>query len=293
MLFFTDPDFPRRLKLITDFPPLLFFQGVADLNAERVITIVGTRRPTDYGRQVTERLVRELDQPGLLIVSGLAFGIDAAAHNAALANQIPTIGVLGHGLAHCYPREHAGLFRAMRQNGGLLSPFPYASGPTIYNFATRNHVVAGLCDALIVVETGETGGSLITVKAALDYKKKIFAVPGRLTDQKSAGCHGLIQRQDARLLVSGDQLMAAMGWQWPVGGAGIQSSILFPPAGSHSSGPEQQLLELLREKESLSIDELAGAGQLDPPAVAMTLLSLELQGLIRPLPGKRYRLSTR
>jgi DNA processing protein len=290
-LFFTEPDYPRRLIKIPNPPPLLFYQGAADLDAERIIAIVGTRTPTDYGRQMTQRLIRQLAQPGLLIISGLAFGIDAAAHKAAMANNIPTVGILGTGLGQCYPREHTGLAKNMRQQGGLLSSFPYHSGADDFHFPIRNHLVAALCDALIVVESGTIGGSLLTADNAWKYGKKIFAVPGRITDPKSAGCLRLIREERAKLLVSGEQLQTAMGWQWPAGQTGAQPDLPFPATPGGRPEPENRLIELLREKDSLSVDELAAFSRLDAPSVAITLLNLELQGLIRPLPGKRYRLN--
>jgi DNA processing protein len=328
MLFFTDPDYPRRLLTMHNFPPLLFYRGVADLNTEKIISVVGTRRPTDQGRQITKRLIRELAQPNLLIISGLAFGIDATAHTAALEHRIPTIGILGHGLGHLYPGEHSGLARSMQQQGGLLTSFPYHTKTEVHNFPIRNKLIAGLCDALIVVETGEVGGSLITAAEAQDLSKKIFAVPGRITDEKSRGCLHLIRGQKAELLVSGEQLQASMGWEWPTGRKGQQASLPFPsdapvPVSTststehpehlhqrehpeqpiHAEHPEQpaaaeqhsiheqHLLSLLREKETLSIDELATFSQLNLSSIPLFLLNLEMQGLIRSLPGKRYRLA--
>jgi DNA processing protein len=310
ILFYTEPDYPHRLLSLPDFPPLLYYRGTANLNAQRVISVVGTRRPTDYGRQITERLIRELAQPDSLIVSGLALGIDAAAHAAALQYQVPTVGVLGHGLAHMYPREHTTLAGAMRQHGGLLTSFDYNAKAQYFSFPIRNGLVAGLCDALIVVETGEKGGSLNTVNKALEYKKKVFAVPGRVTDNKSLGCLRLIAEGNAVLLVSGEQLMAAMGWHWPPGRTGIQAALPFATGATTASsfesaaptssplatadtrpGPERQLVALLQEKDSLSIDELAAFSRLDTSSIAISLLNLEIEGLIRPLPGQRYRLA--
>jgi DNA processing protein len=310
ILFYTEPDYPHRLSSLPDFPPLLYYRGTANLNAQRVISVVGTRKPTDYGIQTTERLIRELAQPDCLIVSGLAFGIDAAAHAAALKYQVPTIGVLGHGLAYIYPREHTALSGAMRQHGGLLTSFDYKAKAEYFSFPIRNGLVAGLCDALIVVETGEKGGSLNTVNKALAYKRKVFAVPGRITDNKSQGCLRLIAEGNARLLASGEQLMAVMGWHWPPARTGTQAALPFAPGAITASSlatpaptpsplasaatrpdPERQLVALLQEKDSLSIDELATFSRLDTPSIAISLLNLEMEGLIRPLPGQRYRLA--
>jgi DNA processing protein len=213
-----------------------------------------------------------------------------------------------------YPAEHWGLSRAMRHQGGLLTPFNHEVKPEKYTFAVRNELVAGLCDALVVVETGITGGSLMTIDAALKCKKKIFAVPGRLTDKKSEGCLRLIREEKADLLLSAKQLQADLGWHWPAERPGAQSALPFPatasapdqhdhqtppanqhiapPPGHHTSPkPEDELLQLLRQKDSLSIDELATVSRLDAPSLAVTLLNLELTGKVRPLPGKRYRLN--
>jgi DNA processing protein len=328
LLACSDPEYPRRLHHMPDAPSLLFYQGVANLNTEKILAIIGTRKATEYGREITQQLIRDLAEPGLLIISGLALGIDAAAHHAALHYRVPTLGILGHGLDMIYPAEHWGLSRAIRHQGGLLTSFSHEIKPEKYTFALRNELVAGLCDALIVVETGITGGSLLTVNAALECKKKIFAVPGRLTDKKSEGCLRLLREGKANLLVSARQLQADLGWHWPAENAGAQSTLPFPttapaadnqssftynqtsfvdhrdhqpppighriaPSHEHhtSPGSEEGLLQLLRQKDSLSIDELATFSRLDAPSVAATLLHLELAGKVCPLPGRRYRLN--
>jgi DNA processing protein len=214
-LFFTDPDYPHRLQPVSNAPKLLFYQGPADLNADKVIAIAGTRQPTEYGKQMTAAIIRELARPGLLILSGLAFGIDAIAHTAAMKHQLPTIGVLGHSLDHIYPAEHLGLSRSMLRNGGLLTPFPPGTGPENFTFPYRNQLVAGLCDALIVIESDIQGGSMSAAKAAWKFNKKIFALPGRITDRQSHGCHHLIHQHHALPFLSARQLYAAMAWHWP------------------------------------------------------------------------------
>ena len=314
ILAYSDPDYPCRLHRIPEAPPLLFYQGTASLNAEKVLAIIGTRKATGYGKEITQQLVRDLAEPGLLIISGLALGIDAAAHHAALHYHVPTVGILGHGFDMIYPAEHWGLSRTIRHQGGLLTSFNHEVKPEKYTFALRNELVAGLCDALIVIETGITGGSLLTVDAAIECKKKIFAVPGRLNDEKSEGCLRLIREGKANLLVSAKQLQADLGWHWPAEHPGAQSALPFPttttpadhrdhqtPPTSHyiASSPghhtspksEDELLQLLHQKDSLSIDELATFSRLDAPSVAVTLLRLELAGKVRPLPGRRYRLN--
>jgi DNA processing protein len=248
----SDPEYPRRLHRMPEAPSLLFYQGLANLNTEKILAIIGTRKATEYGREITQQLIRDLAEPGLLIISGLALGIDAAAHHAALHYHVPTVGILGHGLDMIYPAEHWGLSRAMRHQGGLLTSFSHEVKPEKYTFALRNQLVAGLCDALVVVETGITGGSLLTVDAALECKKKIFAVPGRLTDKKSEGCLRLIREGKANLLVSARQLQADLGWHWPAEHAGAQSTLPFPttaPAAVTKPCPPIALLYLCTWQE--------------------------------------------
>jgi DNA processing protein len=295
-LFSSDKDYPQRLLQCPVYPPLLFYKGKADLNSKKIIAVVGTRGPSEYGRQITEQLIRQLTQPELLIISGLAYGIDACAHSAALKNNIPTVGVLGHGLAHIYPHEHTRLAGDMLAEGGLLTSFSLNTRPEPYRFPTRNNLVAGLCDALLVIETGKKGGSLLTVENAHTCHKKIFAVPGRITDHRSAGCNSLIQQGSAELLLSGQQLQTSMGWEWPAGQMGVQARLPFLDSTNGHTTSDQKpqekiLLKLLTETKSLSLDELSTQSQLEISAVAIHLLNLELQGLISPLPGQRYRLS--
>ena len=295
-LLSTDKDYPRRLLQFPDAPPLLFYKGKADLNTKKVISVIGTRGPSEYGRQITEQLIRQLTQPDLLIVSGLAYGIDACAHTAALKNNIPTVGILGHGLAHIYPHEHTRLAKDMMTDGGLLTPFSLNASPEPFRFPIRNNLIAGLCDALIVIETGKKGGSLLTVEKAQEYQKKIFAVPGKLTDPRSTGCNSLIQQGRTEILLSGQQLQASMGWEWPANKSGVQARLPFLDSThghttSEQKPQEKTLLKLLTETKSLSLDELSTKSQLEISAVAIHLLNLELQGLITPLPGQRYRLS--
>jgi DNA processing protein len=292
----SDKDYPQRLLPLPGAPPLLYYKGKADLNTKKIIAIVGTRGPSDYGRQITEQLIRQLTQPGLLIISGLAYGIDACAHSAALKNNIPTVGVLGHGLAYIYPHEHTRLAGDMLTEGGLLTSFPLNTRPEPWLFPARNNLVAALCDALLIIETGKKGGSLLTVEKAQAYDKKIFAVPGKLTDPRSSGCNWLIQQKKAEMLLSGQQLQSSMGWEWPAGQIGVQARLPFQNTGNVHPAIEQKpqekiLLKLLTETKSLSLDELAAQSQMEISAVAIHLLNLELQGLISTLPGQRYRLN--
>ena len=288
LLYFTDPEYPQRLLSIAEAPPLLYYRGTADLNAKKIVAVVGTRTPDDYGIQMARELVAQLRPAAPLIISGLAYGIDAAAHRAALDSDLPTVGVLGHGFGKLYPAANTALSKEIVRQGGLLTSFAYHVTPERYNFPTRNAIVAGLCDALVVVQTSLKGGSLLTVGNARKFGKKIFAVPGRLSDERSVGCNRLIQQGIARLLSSGGQLAAEMGWTWPEGGKGAQASLDFETDEYAEDTPEGLLLRLIRGKETPDIDELIGCSHLDASVVALTLLQLELLGAITILPGKRY-----
>ncbi len=345
ILLFTDPDYPQRLLPIETAPFLLFCKGKMDWNAKKMLAVIGTRDANEYGRQMTDQLIHDLVAPGPVIISGLASGIDGAAHRAALKYGLPTIGVLGHGFGYVYPPQNADLFRAMSSRGGLITEFPYDTPPDSYQFPFRNRIVAGMGDAVVVVETDTKGGSLGTIKKALEYGKKIFAVPGRLTDSKSTGCNLLIAKGEARLLFEAQQLTTEMQWETPgtstasfaiatsasiPGAHEVDTPSAFPgvtaitPASTSAtipaspefdtpspsagaptittptqstlftsdtglSEPEAALIKLLREKGSLSLDELAYGSALTASALAIALLHLELQDLVVTLPGNRYR----
>jgi DNA processing protein len=194
-----------------DPPAILYYRGNADLNSSKIIAIVGTSNNSDYGKLVTEKLIKELSSENILIVSGLAFGIDGIAHKAALKNNLSTVGVLAHGLNKIYPPEHSSLAKEMILNGGLLTEFTSNSKPDKHNFPIRNRIVARISDATIVIETGVKGGSMITAELANGYNKDVFAFPGKTTDTKSAGCNYLIKNNKAILLTDAEQLIETMG----------------------------------------------------------------------------------
>jgi DNA processing protein len=287
-LFLTDPDYPQRLLHCYDSPTLLFYKGEADLNTSKIVAVIGTRSHTEYARMLTERLVTDLAAASVLIVSGLAYGVDALAHKAALKNQLPTVGVMAHGLDQVYPPDHQGLARDMiQQGGGLLTEFRSQTKPDKHHFPTRNRIVAGMSDAVIVVETGVRGGSMITAELADSYNKDVFALPGKTTDAKSAGCNHLIKTNKAILLTDAKELLEAMGWQEPKKKAGgnRQKSLFV-----ELSKEERILVDILNKKETVHIDELNFESQLSSSAVAAALLNLELQHIVFSLPGKRYKL---
>lgn len=284
--FLTDEDYPKRLLNCYDSPTLLYYKGTANLNASRMIAIVGTRSNTDYGKQFTEKLVKELAEYNVTIVSGLAFGIDAIAHKAALKNNIPTIGVVGHGLRKMYPADHATLAREMISNGGgVLTEFFSETQPDKHNFPLRNRIVAGLTDATVIVESAVKGGSMITAKLADGYNRDVFAVPGRTIDKVSSGCNHLIKYNKAVLLSNADDLLEIMGWKESMRKKKQQRELFI-----ELTADEKQIVDILREKESAHIDEINLSSGLSSSAVAAAILNLELEGVIQSQPGKMYRM---
>ncbi len=286
-LFLTDPAYPQRLLQCYDPPTLLFYKGEADLNASRMIAIIGTRSNTSYGRQVTEQLVKDLESMEVTIVSGLAIGIDAIAHKSAVQLGMPTIGVLAHGLSTIYPGIHSQLARNMiAAGGGLLTEFSSQVKPDKHNFPVRNRIVAGICDATIVIETGLKGGSMITAELANGYNKDVFAFPGKTTDAKSEGCNHLIRTNKAVLLTGADQLTDIMGWATQPPRKIPPQKVLFHDL----TAAEKRIVELLQERNCVHIDQLTMHTGISSSDLAVALLNLELHGLVRGLPGRRYEL---
>jgi DNA processing protein len=286
-LFLTDPGYPKRLLHCYDPPTLLYYRGNADLNNAKVVSIIGTRNNTEYGKQVTESIVEGLAEQNPLIVSGLAFGIDAIAHKSAIHNNLPTIGVLAHGLDTIYPMQHKPLAKDILPGGGLLTEFSRNTKPDKHNFPKRNRVVAGMADATIVIETAVKGGSMITAELVCNYNRDLFAVPGKTTDSKSAGCLKLIQQNKAILFTDVEQLLQVMGWQEKQKPKPKKTRELFIDL----SDDEKILTGLMKDKESIHIDELYLKSNLSSSSVAAAILNLELQNVITSLPGKLYKLN--
>lgn len=283
--FLKDEKYPKRLLHCYDSPTLLYYHGNADLNASKIISVIGTRNNTDYGRQQTEQLVNELQSQQVLIVSGLAYGIDAIAHKTAVLNNQPTVGVLAHGLDKIYPSQHAGLAKQMLQNGGLLTEFKKETLPEKHNFPRRNRIVAGMADATVVIETAAKGGSMITAELANDYSRDVFAFPGKVTDSKSAGCNQLIRNNKAVLLTDTAQLVEVLGWSNKKAKRKEQKELFID-----FSTEEQVLVNILKEKETVHIDEIFLKSGLTSSTVASAMLNLEFQNVVASLPGKMYRL---
>ncbi len=285
-LFINDKNYPQRLLNCYDPPTILFYKGNADLNTSKIISVVGTRNNSDYGKQATEKLIKELASENALIISGLAFGIDAIAHKASLKNNLQTIGVIAHGLDSIYPPEHASLAKNILKQGGLLTEFISTTKPDRHNFPGRNRIVAGMSDATIVVETSLKGGSIITAELANGYNKDVFAIPGKITDGKSAGCNHLIKNNKAVLLTDAQQLIEAMGWEQKQKAKPKKQKELF----IELSVEEKTIIDLLNEKETLHIDELNFKSGLTSSSAAAAILSLELKNVIASMPGKMYAL---
>jgi DNA processing protein len=283
-LFFTDDDYPRRLKYCSDSPVLLYYKGNADLNAEKIIGVVGTRRPSEYGRERTEELVSELSETGALIISGLAYGIDVLAHKTALDCGLNTIGVLAHGLDRIYPQLHDKIAKKMITQGGLLTDFMSGTNPDAVNFPKRNRIVAGLCDALVVVESKRTGGSLITATIAGSYNKDVFAFPGRAGEVLAEGGNGLIKRNKACLIESADDLLDSMQWKTET----RTSKTKQIPLQLNLKPEEKCIMDLFLNKKSVHIDEVCNATSLSISKVSGLLLQLEFSNLVRSRPGKTY-----
>jgi len=287
-LFITDNNYPKRLLNCYDSPILLYYKGEADLNADKVVAIIGTRNHTDYGKQITEQLVEELADQKVVVVSGLAYGIDAIAHKTAVKNNLPTVGVLAHGLDQVYPPQHTGLAKEMlKANGGLLTEFRSKSKPDKHNFPTRNRVVAGMSDATIVIETGIKGGSMITAELANNYNKDVFAFPGKVTDTKSAGCNYLIKNNKAILLTEARELVELMNWEQPQKPVLKKQKELF----IELTDDEKIIVTILNGKKSVHIDEINFKSGLSSSSVAAAILSLELQNVVLSLPGKLYQIA--
>jgi DNA processing protein len=287
--FLTDKDYPQRLLNCYDSPTLLYYKGEADLNASKIVAIIGTRSHTDYAKQVTEKLIKDLSPQNVTIVSGLAFGVDAIAHKSAIKNNLPTIGVLGHGLDQIYPSEHSGLAKDMiKHSGGLLSEFRSKTKPDKHNFPTRNRIVAGMSDATIVIETSIKGGSMITAELANSYNKDVFAIPGKITDTKSSGCNYLIKNNKAMLLTDAAELIQVMNWEERNKKSEVRrQKQLF----IELTPDEKVIIAILNEKETVHIDEINMKSGLSSSAVAAAILNLELQNVMVSLPGKLYRLA--
>jgi DNA processing protein len=286
--FLTDKDYPVRLRECPDAPLLFYFKGKADLSAQRIVSIVGTRKITDYGKDITDKLLNQLAQafPDMVVVSGLAYGIDIQAHRSALKYKLPTVAVLAHGLDRIYPPGHRQTAVEMLEEGGLLTDFPCGTNPDKPNFIKRNRIIAGLADATIVIESADKGGSLITSDIAFSYGRDVYAFPGRTTDIRSQGCNRIIRQNKAGLITCAADFISAMCWDAPETPVQpVQTELLFPENETGS-----RIMAIMRERKEIHINDLAVETGLPVHELAGTLFELEIDGFVKITPGSVYKL---
>lgn len=283
MVFYTDAHFPHRLKSLYDAPVLLYTKGNIDFNKGRYVSLVGTRKATDYGRNITEQIVEGLVNHDVTIVSGLAYGIDISAHRASVRSRIPTIGVMATGVDVVYPEGHTKTAGEMETNGGIVTEYCLGTKPDPMRFPARNRIIAGLSDAVIVVESAKKGGGLLTAEFANNYNRDVFAVPGNLSNPYSIGPNNLISANKAQIFTGVENLLESLSWLTTKASV----KVALP---DHFTQEESQIVALLRQRGEMHIDNLTWESQVSTGKLATLLLNLELQGYIRSLPGKRYAL---
>lgn len=281
---FLDEKYPERLKHCIDGPPIIFSSGNIDLQAKRIISIVGTRKITSYGTEFCKKLIEDLAPLNPVIVSGFAYGVDIMAHQVAMEHNLQTIGVLAHGLNQVYPKTHKKYISKMEQNGGFLTEFWSTSNPEKENFVKRNRIVAGMSEATIVIESADRGGSLITATLANDYNRDVFAVPGRITDKYSQGCNNLIKTQRAHLLSSAADLVYILNWELENKKTKTIQKQLFVSLENE----EQKVYDYLVQKGKELMDIIALECEFPIYQLSSILLNMELKGVVRPLPGKLF-----
>ncbi len=289
-LTFRDKDYPSRLRECADAPAALFYRGNADLNGVRVINVVGTRHATSYGLEWCNRFLSELVElcPDVLVVSGLAYGIDIRAHHAALQYGFKTVAVLGHGLDRIYPAEHRKTAVAMLERGGLLTEFTSGNRPERQNFVKRNRIVAGMSDASVIVESAVKGGALITARLAESYHRDCFALPGRCDDEYSAGCNNLIKNNLAMLLTSAEDLVRAMNWDHGV--PQVKTTTRCQLFSDLNDAERQVIKRLEQAAEGLQINTLVAETEIPVNKMSALLFELELKGVVHALAGGVYKL---
>jgi len=283
-VFYTDDNYPQRLSECADAPLLLYQKGDEKLNFKHWVAIVGTRNATPYGRAICRELIESFIGKDIVVVSGLALGIDSYVHQFCLEFDVPTIAVLGHGLDRIYPFKNRGLAKSIVQNGSLLTEFPPNTLPDRENFPKRNRIVAGLCDATIVVESNIKGGSLITADLANGYSRDVFAFPGSIFQSSSLGCNDLIRSDKAHLISSGGDFLELMGWN---DSKPQKKSVVV----SQDLSPVQEEITQAIGSSTIHIDDLAEKTRLSLSTLNIELFDLQMGGLLNELPGKHYTLA--
>lgn len=287
-----DDDYPKRLEDCADAPLVMYYKGNANLNQSRVINIIGTRHCTTYGADFIRRFIHDLKAlcPEVLVVSGLAYGVDINAHQQALAVGYETVGVVAHGLDYLYPAAHKDVAREMVSHGGLLTEFMTCTNADKGNFVRRNRIVAGMSDACILIESAAHGGGMITAGIAFDYGREVFALPGRVGDHFSTGCNNAIRDNKAMLLTSAEDFVKAMGWEddalrIEAQKRGIERQ-LFP-----NLTPEQQrIVDVLSECNDLQLNQLAVKTGIPIGEITSILFQMEMMGVVKPMAGGNYHL---
>jgi DNA processing protein len=285
LLFYTDANYPNRLKQVADAPTLLYYKGSTHLNNPKVIAIVGTRKATDYGRSVVRKLLEELTEYKPIIVSGLAYGIDIQAHRDALDLGFETVGVMANGTDIIYPSTHKNTAAKMVEQGGLLSEYTFGSTAEPMRFPARNRIIAGMADATIVIEATQSGGALITADIANSYNREVMAVPGRITDNSSEGCNNLIKQNKAHTLTSAADLIELLNWDIKPSQQASKSIVL-----ADLEEDELMIYAVLIDNDSIHIDELSWKSQLPMHKISSVLLQMEFKGIVKALSGKKFSL---
>ena len=291
-IHYNDEAYPARLRECPDAPLLIYYRGTADLNARHILSMVGTRKITEYGKDICRHFIKDLKSlcPDTIVVSGLAYGVDINCHRSALQNGLPTLGVLAHGLDQIYPRHHRETAVKMVTQGGLLTEFMSRTNPDKKNFVQRNRIVAGLSDATLVVESAAKGGSLITAELAECYHRDVFAFPGRYSDAYSEGCNNLIRQNHAALITSAETFVETMGWETAQArqeqlANGVQQN-LFPDL----SEQEQIIVRALQNVDDMPINVLSVNTNIPIGTLSSLLFTLEMKGVVKMLNGSKYRL---
>lgn len=285
-IFFNDEDYPRRLREVEDGPIVIYVRGNADLNPERMISVVGTRKPSNLGAHLCSRLIEDLKEYNPTIVSGLAFGVDAIAHRTALECGLPTIGVVAHGHGDMYPAQHRSLAERMSANGAVLSEFTHNITAEREFFPMRNRIIAGLGDAVVVVQTAKKGGSMISADLANAYSRDVFTFPGRVGDQAFQGCNLLIKENRAQLIESAADLAFQLGWDQP------KPKVFQTELFAQLTEQEAALVDLFKDAPELSIDQISARAKLPLSQLSNLLLQMEFKSILLSHPGKKYSLFT-
>jgi DNA processing protein len=281
-----NPKFPQRLKLHTDSPVVFFSKGNFDFNLDRTVGIVGTRSATSYGKAATRKIIEDLALYQPAIISGLAYGIDIEAHRMAIQADLPTVAIMGSPIDQIYPPTHTKTAIQLQENGALISEYPPGVKMSPGNFPARNRIIAALSDAVIVVEAAVKGGALITAEIAFSYNKEVFAVPGNLQSPYSEGCNLLIKRMKANIYTGPGDVAEALFWSKP----GEENKKRPMLDLSNRSDEEVKILHLLQEKGEAELDQMSFLTEIPMGQLSSTLLALEFEGIIKSLPGKKYKL---